>query len=199
MFESSTSSKFSTLIFCLLLLIIMDLKWYLMVFTCISLMISDIEHLFIYLLAISIQAQDFLQHILWHRQASNKCFYGEVFNVAFVLLDTKLTGCHYFFSLLTVCSSVFWPSPFDWKSVNTVCPLYVMCHFSLALLLITSFFIVASCRLTVMCFEFFLFEICGGSWMCYLISRNVGSFLLFQVFFPASLSFFSSGTQFAHA
>lgn len=52
-FKSSTFSKFSTLVFCVCCCLS---SW----IWSISLMMNDIEHLFLYLLTISIQAQDFL-------------------------------------------------------------------------------------------------------------------------------------------
>lgn len=79
------------------------------------------------------------------------------------------------------CSSVFWRSPFDWNLLI----LFVPCMWCVI-------FLSLSCSLQAFllwlpvdwlwCFEFFLFEICGGSWMCYLISRNVSFFFFFYYF-----------------
>ena len=71
------------------------------------------------------------------------------------------------------------------ESVNIVCPLYVMCHFSLALLLITSFFIVASCRLTVMFWVFPIWDL----WWVLDVLLNITKCELCFFFFTISSIF----------
>ena len=81
------------------------------------------------------------------------------------------------------------------ESVNIVCPLYVMCHFSLALLLITSFFIVASCRLTVMFWVFPIWDL----WWVLDVLLNITKceffffFYYFKYFFLPLYPFFLQG------
>lgn len=111
-----------------------------------------------------------------------------------LFIGYEIIGYH-FFSLLNVCSSVFWPSLFMTRNLLSiiVCPLYVMCHFSLENEVFSSF--LASCRLTMMHFPW-VFSI-WDLWCLLDVLVNVTKCGEFSVIssniFPASLSFFLQG------